>query len=152
MDKAGIPKINTKKSQNTTSASNSLKCFIMTVSWFSHEYENFRMKKWSLKPGLGLPWFAFHFDSLLIRNRINQWFANEWITIHLPLILDSIWFLIRRWIIIREWIVIRDESKSNRMKMNKIEINHISKWITNSNELWIEVNQNESESKMKWFA
>ena len=47
-----------------------------------------------LIPGLGPAWFAIHFDSLLSWNRINQWFANEWITIHLRLIFDSIsfWF------------------------------------------------------------
>ena len=42
-----------------------------------------------LAPGLGSAWFAIHFDSLLIRNGINQWFGNEWITIHLPLIFNS---------------------------------------------------------------
>ena len=37
-------------------------------------------------PELRPAWFAIHLDSLSIWSRINQWFANEWITIHLPLI------------------------------------------------------------------
>ena len=90
-----------------------------------------------LAPGLGSAWFAIHFDSLLIRNGINQWFGNEWITIHLPLIFDSTWFLIRRLIISRGWFVIRNESKA--------------KWIANQNEKsqmnceskWIKMNQNQ---------
>ena len=79
--------------------------------------------------GLGTAWFAIHFASLLIGNRTNPWFENESITIHLPVIFDSIWFLIRRWIMISGWIVIRDESKSNRIKINKIKLNLKSKWV-----------------------
>ena len=74
------------------------------------------------------------------------------------LIRDSLWFeiesnnhdspkfvliLIRRWIMIRAWIGIRDESKSNRIKMNEINLNCESKLIK------IKMNR---ESKIKWFA
>ena len=61
-------------------------------------------------------------------------------------------FSIPRWIMIPGWIVIRDESMSNRIKMNKIKLIRKSKWMKNSNDLWIKVNRNESESKIKWFA
>ena len=81
---------------------------------------------------LGPAWFAIHFDSPLIRNRINQWFGYEWITIHLPLFFYSTWFLIRRWIMIRGCIVICDESKSNRIRMNQNrKLNDSATWIKN---------------------
>ena len=83
----------------------------------------------TLFSGLEIAWFAIHFTSLLIGNWTNPWFENESITIHLPVIFDSIWFFIRRWIMISGWIVIRDESKSNRIKINKIKLNLKSKWV-----------------------
>ena len=74
------------------------------------------------KVGLEPTWFVIQFDSLLIRNRIDQWFANKWITIHLPKV-GYLWFLIRFDFDSQVnhfcgWIVIRDESKSNRIKIN----------------------------------
>ena len=115
----------------------------------------------ALGAGLGPAWFAIDLDSLLIRNRINQWFGNEWFTIHLPLIFYSIWFLIRRRIMIREWIVIRDESQSNRIKWIK------SNWIANQNESqrWVHfesdwkliriknkmIRLSESQNESKWI-
>ena len=92
--------------------------------------------------GLGPAWFAIHFDSLLIRNRINQWFASEWITIHLPLIFDSQ---------VNHDSRVNRDSRRNKIKpyqkfwfkMYKIKLNHESKWI---------VNQNESKSESNWIT
>ena len=67
-------------------------------------------------------WFA------LSRNRINQWFANEWIKIHLPLIFDSIWF----------WFA---------GLMNKINLNRQSKWIKIKNKMIRQRESNFRESK-----
>ena len=115
-----------------------LKIIIIISSNFFLKIEFFQI--FVATPVLGPAWFAIHFHSLLIRNRINQWFGKEWFTIHLPLIFDSISILIRRWIMIRGWIVIRNESKSNRIKMNQCD-SFASK-----------VNQNDSKSEIKWFA
>ena len=92
--------------------------------------------------GLGPVWFAIHFDSLLIRNRINQLFAIEWITIHLPWIFDSQ---------VNHDSRVNRDSRRNKIKpyqkfwfkMNKIKLNHESKWI---------VNQNESKSESNWIT
>ena len=42
------------------------------------------------RSGLEPAWFAIHFDSLLIRNQINQCLANEWVSRF-----THLWFLIR---------------------------------------------------------
>ena len=81
-------------------------------------------------------WFAF--DSKSNQKMIRQWVNHDSPTI-------DFWFdliLIRRWIMIRGWIKIRDESKSNRIKMNKINLNRKSKWIKikmNCESKWINI-------------
>ena len=94
------------------------------------------------KAGLEPVWIAIYFDSLLIRNRINQWFANEWITIHLPLIFDLIWF----WFAGESWFAV-DQNQTESKGIKSI-------WIANRNEWkskWI-VNQSESKSKSNWIT
>ena len=81
-------------------------------------------------------WFAFDSKS-------NQPIIREWLIHDSPTF--DFWFdliLIRRWIMIRGWIKIRDESKSNRIKMNKINLNRKSKWIKikmNCESKWINI-------------
>ena len=80
----------------------------------------------------------FNFDS-----KSNQAMIRKWVNHDSPIF--DFWFdliLIRRWIMIRGWIVIRDESKSNRIKMNKINLNRKSKWIKikmNCESKWINI-------------
>ena len=63
-------------------------------------------------------------DSLLIRNRINQWFANEWITIHLPFIFDSVWF----WFAGDTWF-----AGESWLARNQNQTESKSKWINTLN-------------------
>ena len=99
-----------------------------------------------LHQGLGPAWFGIHFDTLWIRNRINQWLANEWITIHLPLIFYSIWFSIVRLIMIREWKVRRIKIKPNQNEsMRFFRFESESKLIRNKKKM---IRSSKSKIKM----
>ena len=86
---------------------------------YDHYYV--RNSFWSSQSGLGPAWFAIYFHSLLIRNRINQWFANDSPTFDFFIRFDF-WFdkLNRKsnWLKIPNELCIKVNQKS-RIKINR---------------------------------
>ena len=86
---------------------------VLAFFFFCRYYRNFGKNFFLIKlrthcvSGLGPAWFAIHFDSLLIRNRINQTMIRKWVNHDSTTFdFDSIWF----WFVGESWFANQNQS------------------------------------------